>query len=131
MKKQYVYLEKERLELMTNLVLIDKDNYPKIYDESIDKYLLIDEQKNIIGISTINDSLNFNKIRINILDDYRGNGYGKLLFQKTLDEYKSKYNDKELFFKVQNKNLFNIILNKQGAVNIDNDDGILEYILPL
>ncbi len=42
MKKQYVYLEKERLELMTNLVLIDKDNYPKIYDESIDKYLLID-----------------------------------------------------------------------------------------
>ena len=124
MKKQYVYLEKERLELMTNLVLIDKDNYPKIYDESIDKYLLIDEQKNIIGISTINDSLNFNKIRINILDDYRGNGYGKLLFQKTLDEYKNKYNDKVLFFKVHNKNLFNIILNKQGAVNIDNDDGI-------
>lgn len=116
---------------MTNLVLIDKDNYPKIYDESIDKYLLIDEQKNIIGISTINDSLNFNKIRINILDDYRGNGYGKLLFQKTLDEYKNKYNDKELFFKVHNKNLFNIILNKQGAVNINNDDGILEYILPL
>ena len=116
---------------MTNLVLIDKENYPRIYDESIDKYLLIYEQKNIIGISTINNSLNFNKIRINIIDDYRGNGYGKLLFQKTLDEYKNKYNDKELYFKVQNKNLFNIILYKQGAVNINNDDGILEYILPL
>lgn len=116
---------------MINLVLIDKENYPRIYDESIDKYLFIDEQKNIIGISIINDSLNFNKIRINILDEYRGNGYGKLLFQKTLVEYKEKYSNKELFFKVQNKNIFNIILHKQGAVNIDNDNGILEYILPL
>lgn len=116
---------------MTDLVVIDKKNYPKIYDESMDKYLLIDQNKNIVGLSTIDDALEFNKIKINIIEEYRGNGYGKLLFNKTLEEYKKKYNDKELIFKIHNQNLFNNILYKFGAVNIDNDDGILEFILPL
>ena len=116
---------------MTSLISIDKTNYPEIFEENVDKYLFVDENKNIIGISIINDNLEYNKIKINILEDYRSSGNGKDLFQKTVNEYKNKYNQEKLYFKVDNQNLINNILHKAGAVSIGNKEGIVKFVLPL
>lgn len=116
---------------MCKLIKIDEASCPQIFDENIYKYLFVNKDKNIIGIATIDDRLDYNKIKINILDEYRGFGYGKALFQLSIEEYKKSHSDKRLIFKVDGNNIFNIILYKFGGVNVDNDNGILEYVLPL
>ena len=116
---------------MTKLIKIDKMSYPEIFDENVDKYLFVDESKNIIGFSMINDKLEYNKIRINILEEYRSSGYGKELFQKTVEKYKNQYNQEKLIFRVDNQNLINNILYKAGAINVGNKEGIVKYILSL
>ncbi len=121
----------KRRKAMCRIIKIDEASCPQIFDENIDKYLFVNKDKNIIGIATIDDRLGYNRIKINILDEYRGFGYGKALFQLSIEEYKKSHSDKKLIFKVDGNNIFNIILYKFGGVNIDNDNGILEYVLPL
>lgn len=118
---------------MEKIVKVTNENYPELYDGKLEKYILMDtkENDNIIGIATINDEVETNKISVNILENYRSNGYGKLMFQKILREYKANYIADELRFEVNEQNEFNNILHKFGSINIANKNGTLVHILPL
>ena len=116
---------------MEKLIKIDNENYPEFYNEKIDKYIYINSDKDILGFVTIDDSQIFNKIKINVMEEFQGNGYGKTIFKKALDEYRINYTDKNLRFEVKDENRLNNILCELGGVNIANNNGTLVYILPL
>ena len=116
---------------MEKLIKITGTKYPEIYNDSCDKYIFVNDKKDILGIATIDNSVKVNKIKISILDEYRGNGYGKMLFQKLIEEYKSNYNDINLRFEVNDENRINSILYRFGGINISNNNGKLLYILPV
>ncbi len=117
---------------MENFVKATKDNYPNFYIENKNTYLLINSNNEVLAHAVIDPSANCNNIDINVLEKYRGNGYGTSIFKKALNEYKSNYNTTEkLRFEVDSQSRFNSILFKNGGVNIANNDGTLVYILPL
>lgn len=116
---------------MEKIVKVTNENYPEIYNDKYEKYFLVNNNKDIIGLATIDENAVSNKIKINILDEYRGNGYGKYIFGKVLQEYKSNHDEKELRFEVDDKSKFNDILHQFGSVNIANNNGTLVYILPI
>lgn len=116
---------------MEKLIKIDNKNYPDFYNEKVDKYIYINANKDILGIVSIDDSKQSNKININIMDEFQGNGYGKIIFKKAIEEYKNKYEEKKLRFEIKDESRLNKILSELGGVNIANNNGILVYILPL
>lgn len=116
---------------MEKLIMINNENYPDIYNEKIDKYIFVNADKDILGLITIDDSRIFNKIKINVMEEFQGNGYGKMILKKALEEYKNKYSDKNLRFEVKNESRLNSILCELGGVNIANNNGTMVYILPL
>lgn len=116
---------------MEKIVKITNENYPEIYNDKYEKYFLVNNNKDIIGIATVDENAKTNKIKINILDEYRGNGYGKYIFGEVLQDYKARHNEKELRFEVNDKNRFNDILYQFGSINIANNNGTLVYILPI
>lgn len=116
---------------MEKLIKINNENYPEIYNENIDKYLLINSQKDILGLITIDDSKKINKIKINIMEEFQGNGYGKLFFKEAIEEYKTKYSDKNLRFEISDESRLNNVLCELGGINIANNNGTLVYVLPV
>lgn len=116
---------------MEKLIKIDNENYPEFYNEKVDKYIYVNSDRDILGLITIDNSRECNKIKINVMDEFQGNGYGKIIFQKALDEYKMKYTDKNLRFEVNDESRLNNILCEFGGVNIANNNGTLVYVLPL
>lgn len=114
---------------MERFVRITKENFPNIYEKKIDKYALVNDSQQILGIASINNNSSINKIDINVYEKYRGNGYGKVLFGEALKQYKNKYNNDDLRFEVDDQSLFNSILQKFGGVNVSNNKGNLMYIL--
>lgn len=116
---------------MEKLIKINSENYPEIYNENIDKYILINSQKDILGVLTIDDTQKYNKIKINVMEEFQGNGYGKFIFKKALEEYRTKYTDRNLRFEINDESRLNSILCELGGVNIANNNGTLVYILPL
>jgi len=116
---------------MEKLIKITKDNYPEMYNKELEKYLLISQDKSILGTAFIDTGAKTNKININILEEYRSNGYGNFMFEEILKEYKEAYDDKELRFEVNSQNKFNNILHKHGSINIANKNGTTIHVLPI
>jgi len=116
---------------MEKLIKINNENYPDFYNETVDKYIYVNSNKDILGLVTIDDSQLFNKIKINVMEEFRGNGYGKVIFKKALEEYKINYMDKDLRFEIKDESRLNNILCELGGINIANNNGILVYVLPL
>lgn len=116
---------------MHKLSRVEKNNYPNLFCKDIDKYILTDNEE-IIGIGTINNNIDKNKISIMVDKKYRGNGYGKILFEEALKEYIKQYGIDSLTFEVSNHNtrFINILL-QCGSIQIDNTNGMIEYVLPL
>ncbi len=116
---------------MYKIFKVDKNNYPNLFCEEIDKYVLTDN-KEVIGIGTINNNNDKNKINIMIDERYRGNGYGKILFQKISREYINQYGIENLKFEISkyNTRFINILL-QSGGIQIDNTNDVLLYVLPL
>jgi len=56
------------------------EKYPKLYNENADKFLMVSNNEETIGTAIINKNALYNKIEININKDYRGYGYGNILF---------------------------------------------------
>lgn len=56
------------------------EKYTKLYNENVDKFLMISDNEETIGTAIIDKNALYNKIEININKDYRGYGYGKILF---------------------------------------------------
>lgn len=116
---------------MEKLIEINSRNYPELYNEKIDKFVLINSDKDILGLITIDDSQSCNKIKINVMEEFQGNGYGKLIFMKALEQYKAKYSNHNLKFEIKDENRLNSILCELGGINIANNNGMLKYVLPL
>lgn len=116
---------------MEKLIKVTNENYPDIYNEKLEKYILISNNKDIIGFTTIDNNAKINKIKVNVLEEYQGNGYGKYMFKRVLETYKTNYNEENLRFEVNDKSRFNEILSQCGSINIANNNGTLVYILPL
>lgn len=116
---------------MLKMFKVTKETYKFLYDNTLDRYVFKNDRDIVIGISEINNKLEKNKIRIEVSDIYRGNGYGNEIFKLTLDEYKKLYNSKDLIFEINNDNLFNNILYKFGAIHIANYKNKAVYVLPL
>ena len=116
---------------MEKLIEINGENYPELYNKNIDKYVLINSHKDILGLITIDNSKTFNKIKINVMEEFQGNGYGKYIFKKAVEQYKNKYDDEKLRFEIKDESRLNNILNELGGINIANNNGVLTYVLPL
>lgn len=92
---------------------------------------LLREEKGIIGFALVDNNAKVNNIYVEVKLEHRSNGYGMFLFNEALKEYSKYFDKKELEFKIMNRNLINIIISKSGGLQIDNDDGIYTYIVPL
>lgn len=90
---------------MEKIVKVTNENYPELYDEKLEKYLLMNPKREdeIIGTATINHNAKANKINVTILEEYRSNGYGKFMFQELLKKYETSSETKELRFEVMKK----------------------------
>lgn len=116
---------------MEKLVKVTRENYPQFYKENLQQYLLVNEKEQVLGKAVIDEKAEKNKIKVNVSKEYQGNGYGKRIFEQALEEYKTKYNDIELRFEIENQSRAKGILQKLGSINIANQNGTLVYILPL
>ena len=110
---------------------LEKNSYLKGLNikENYEVYAL--EKNNIIigyGILTEN---NDNKIEIFIKEEYRGNGYGKYIFGKMIEELKKeKYKEIKLTFKRDNYRIKNIII-YYGGLQLHTNEIEENYILPI
>ena len=116
---------------MEKLIKIDDENYPELYNEKIDKYIYINSNNDILGFVTIDDSQKFNKIKINVMEEFQGNGYGKIIFKKAIEEYKGNYKNNNLRFEINDESRLNNIICELGGINIANNNGMMIYVLPL
>ena len=99
-------------------------------DEKIPTFILRNDMNEKVGVAKINDELEFNKITIEIDKKYRGNGYGKELFDMAIDIYKERYGNGCIKFKSSDMRFCKII-NDKGAYKISNENGIMGYALKL
>lgn len=108
------------------------EKYTKLYNENVDKFLMISDNEETIGTAIIDKNALYNKIEININKDYRGYGYGKILFIQMLNKYIELYGYENLRFEVEYENItLKRILSKNGALQIDNNDGGLVFMISL
>lgn len=93
---------------------------------------MISDNEETIGTAIIDKNALYNKIEININKDYRGYGYGKILFIQMLNKYIELYGYENLRFEVEYENItLKRILSKNGALQIDNNDGVLVFMISL
>lgn len=94
-----------------------------------DVYILKDDT--ILGYGFIYNT-NKDMIYFHILEEYRGNGYGTILFQKILDVLKEqkKLNSIELAIPAEDVRC-NRILKKFGGVETHSENKKVYYVIPL
>jgi len=84
-----------------------------------------------IGFALINTvESNINSIYISILENYRGNGHGKVLFDMVLNAVKKDY--EEIILDVENNNyrMMSILHNKK-ALELSHVNGIKRFLIKL
>ena len=97
--------------------------------EDADAYVL-EKYKNIIGYGVVSVDNN-NIIEVFIKEEYRSNGYGKLLFGKMLEVLKiKKYKEVTLTIKKDNYRIKNII-SYYGGKQLYTNNEEESYILPI
>jgi len=97
--------------------------------EFIEIYELVKDDT-VIGYGVINQDVR-NMITIYILEEYRGNGYGKILFDMILEKIKG-LGHKEIYLTFDKNNIMmkKIVLAKSGLeISIDNDK--VTYVMPI
>ena len=97
--------------------------------EFIEIYELV-EDNTVIGYGVINQDIR-NMVTIYILEEYRGNGYGKVLFEMILEKIKELgYKEIYLTFDKNNIMMKKIIVAKRGLeISIDSDK--VTYVIPV
>lgn len=115
---------------MVELVRVDK-NIEKI-QEIVDYellYKLVKEDK-VIGYGTINKDVE-NIIYIFIENKLRGNGYGKLLFSKMIEEVK-KIGHKEAIVTFNRENIQMMkIVEGAGGLHLSTNKGNVKYLIAI
>lgn len=90
----------------------------------------LEKENTIIGYGII-DKKNINELEIFIKEEYRSNGYGKLLFAKMLEELKKQnYKEVKLAFSRNNYRIKSIIINF-GGLQIHTNANEETYIVPI
>lgn len=92
-------------------------------------YKMIKDEK-VIGYGTINKDQE-NVIYIFIQEEYRGNGYGKILFHKMIEETK-KEGFKEIKLKFERNNIQMLkIVTKEGGLHLSTMGENVQYLIPI
>ena len=97
--------------------------------EFIEIYEMVKDDS-VIGYGVINQDIR-NMITIYILEEYRGNGYGKILFELIIEKIK-ELGYKEIFLTFDKNNIMmkKIVVAKSGLeISIDNDK--VTFVIPV
>lgn len=115
---------------MINLVKVQKGTEPNLQIGDYDYcYKLVKDEQGI-GYGTINKNKE-NQLFIFIDKQERGNGYGKILFSKMLQETKNiGYNEVKISFEKENTPMKKIA-NDNGATQISEDENNVKYIISI
>lgn len=107
------------------LNLISEDSiHPEKYDYC---YKLVKDNQPL-GFGTINKDKE-NAVFIFINKEQRGNGYGKILFSKMLEESKKiGYNEVKITFSKENSPMRKIAADK-GGIEISSDEDSVKYVI--
>ncbi len=97
--------------------------------EFIEIYELVKDDF-VIGYGVINKDVK-NMITVYILEEYRGNGYGKILFEMLLEKIK-EMGHKEIYLTFDKNNIMmkKIVIAKNG-LEISNDNDKVTYVIPV
>ena len=83
-----------------------------------------------LGVGTINNDKE-NQIYIYIKQELRGNGYGKVLFSKMMEQAKKEgYQEVKVTFPKNNIQMIKIV-NDNGALHLSTNKNKVKYVIPL
>ena len=97
--------------------------------EFVEIYELLKDDS-VIGYGVINQDIR-NMITIYILEEYRGNGYGKILFELILEKIK-ELGHKEIYLTFDKNNIMmkKIVVSKSGLeISLDGDK--VTFVIPI
>lgn len=106
----------------------NKDLATFIINDKDSEIYLMKKDDAIIGYGKINADIN-NKISLSILPEYRGNGYGKQLFNYLI---KTIHDVSSILITFENDNVIaKRIIENGGGKQVSLTNGIVQYVLPL
>lgn len=116
-------------------VKVNKEEYYTYKDitdlSNVYQFYLLKQNNMIIGFGKINNDECENKVEMYILTESRGNGYGKLLFGKLLEELK-KENIKDISVFVDTKEIVQRkIVEDFNGILVSKDKEKSKFIIPL
>ena len=115
---------------MINLIKVNKGDGPNLQIGEYDFCYKLVKDNEGIGYGTINKDQE-NQLFIFIDKQQRGNGYGKILFSKMLEETKNQgYNQVKILFEKENIPMQKIA-NDNGAQQISEDKNNVKYIISI
>lgn len=110
-------------------VEIDKNQFENLFNYKVENtliYTLKDEK--IVGYGFIKNDED-NQLNIHVLEKYRGNGYGTILFKNLLNVIDDK---KEINLTVSKENIpINRIIKSSGGILVFEGSKCSNYIIPL
>ena len=115
---------------MINLIKVNKAEGPNLQIGEYDYCYKLVKDNQGIGYGTINKDQE-NQLFIFIDKQERGNGYGKILFSKMLEETKKNgYNEVNIAFEKENIPMYKIA-EDNGAVQISTQGDTLKYVISI
>lgn len=118
---------------------MEKEEFEKTIPNKIEEGTLIYvlKEKDILGYGFIK-KVSKNPICVYVLDKYRGNGYGTILFRNLLDVIKKNSIDeelqdkKEIYFTLsKEEGRIHRIIRRSGGMVVFEDGNSVSYVLPL
>ena len=108
-----------------------KDTFEKALPSvNFDKCFKLLKDDRPLGVGTINKDEE-NQIYIYIKQELRGNGYGKVLFSKMMDEAKKEgYHEVKVTFPKDNIQMVKIV-DDNGGLQQSNDNNLVKYVIPI
>ena len=115
---------------MIDLVKVNKGEKPSFQPEKYEYCYKLVKDNQPLGFGTINEDKE-NGIFIFINKEQRGNGYGKILFSKILEEKKNiGYNEVKITFNKDNVPMQKIATDK-GGMQTSSDENKVKYVFSL
>ena len=115
---------------MFDLIKIEGNLNPNLQIQDYDYCYKLVKDNQAVGFGTINKDKE-NALFIFIDKNQRGNGYGKVLFSKMLEETKNiGYNEAKIKFESDNIPMLKIAT-ENGAKHLSTDGKEVRYVIPL
>ena len=115
---------------MINFVKANEEMPINLPIEEYDSCYKLVKDNETIGFGTINKNKE-NALFIFIQEEQRGNGYGKLLFSKMLEETKNiGYDQAKISFNRGNMPMLKIATDN-GGLHISSDGDTVKYVIPI